>query len=271
MLQIKRFIVSALIFILPAGLPVQAQSLRTEHEKPSRPSDLTVESQARFRHFQQSDAKQKFELLQQAREQLADFQMRETEVSNEREILATQVGSTNEELIAEAKLIGEMLGRFRWEAENVENKLHLSLASFEYTGRTEALHKIATSRKLPTMGDLNLLPNTIIQEMHAQSEVKRFTAEVVHASTDGRTQQTELVRVGGFQAITVDGLEFVTMQRINTNEGKSIKLFTFPGQPRIGTRAAMSALIAAGEKDIIRVPIDPTHGKLLTAGIRDQR
>ena len=252
-------LVSAFLF----GAQSHAQSLEEVLEQigPPRSLEMTSEEYEQLKAFQgEGDPVKMLQRLEEARAALDAQKSYEKNLVSEAAQLQARVNDMNEALMANATAFGELLGQFRLAAERVGKKLDRSFTSFEYPGRNTALKQIASARTLPSRADLLLLPKTILQEMDAQSEVKTFTAEVVHASSGGRVEPTELLRVGVFQAATTRGSEFVILQKLPTGDGGlELKLVTFPGQSD-EIRAAITALINAEPDDVVRTPIDPTRG-----------
>ena len=130
-----------------------------------------------------------------------------------------------------------------------------SIANFQYPGRVEKLSEISQASSLPSRADLDSLPNAILQEMIAQSEVTTFTTTVSNGAADGSNAELELLRIGNFTAATTDGARFVEV----SDEGR---LVAFPQQPGAAFQSSMRSLINAGEGEVVRAPVDPTKGDL---------
>ena len=257
--------------VLHLSARCQTPSLTTPVGDPPTPSPYSEEFYERLEQFLKSDSQTKRRVLENAREELAALKVREAEWLAAESDIDAQVDAAREQLKTKAGAFGELLGQFRLAAGKVEWRIRSSLSSFEYPGRADALRDFSTSRMLPTRTDLKTLPKSIIQEMKAQSEVKTLTADVVHAASGGRIRTEQLIRVGVFQAATVDRSEFVIIQKIGKQEDAPRMLLTFPGQPDDEVRAAMAQLVAAGDGEIVRVPIDPTRGKVLTEKVFGRR
>ena len=265
MLQIIARISVFVFLAVGAHFSAQGQELTFE-EVPERivkqPQEMSEEDYARFLEFKAERDRVEFEeLLETAREELAELKLREAEWQAAENDVDAKVDATREKLKEKAGEFGELLGQFRLAAGKVEWRIRSSLSSFKYPGRADALRDLSTSRMLPAQADLMTLPKAIIQEMEAQGEVKRFTAEVVHAGTDGRIRAEELIRVGVFQAATVERSEFVIIQKIGKQDDAHRMLLTFPGQDE-DMRAAMADLAHSESGEIVRVPIDPTRGRM---------
>ena len=266
MLQILERVSLALFLVIALQVEAyaQEQSLEDVLEKIGqlRSLEIPVEEYQKLKEFRgEGDPAQMRQRLEMARQELEELKTREAELRDEIDQITEKVEETSVQLKANATAFGEILGQFRLAAGKVEWRIRSSLSSFEYPGRADALRDLSTSRMLPTGADLMTLPKAIIQEMKAQGEVKRFTAEVVHAGTDGRIRAEELIRVGVFQAATVERSEFVIIQKIGKQDDALRMLLTFPGQNE-DMRAAMADLAHSESGEIVRVPIDPTRGRM---------
>ncbi|MBM4269049.1 MAG: MotA/TolQ/ExbB proton channel family protein [Deltaproteobacteria bacterium] len=96
--------------------------------------------------------------------------------------------------------LGELFGVTRQVAGDIATMLPLSLTSAQYPDREEFLNKIASSRSLPSIEELQQLWFEMQREMTAGGQVARFTTKVVEP--DGAANDKEVVRVGTFTAIS---------------------------------------------------------------------
>ena len=243
--------------------PAQAQSLSTVLDAIERDStEMSREDQQRFNRFKRDRDQQAAE-LQRARSELNASEARGRALAAEFDANETQLSDLATQLETEAGDFGELLGQFRQAAEETRPIIDDSLSSFDYPGRTEALSRVATARTLPTRQDLDSLPKAILREMVAQSEVKRFTAEVANAGDGDTNAELELLRIGVFTAATVDGGKFVNVKEVDTPSGKKKLLTMYKKQPTGAFKSGMAKLIRADAGEVIRAPIDPQRGKLL--------
>ena len=243
--------------------PAQAQSLSTVLDAIERDStEMSREDRQRFDRFKRERDQQAAE-LQRARSELNASEARGRALAAEFDANETQLSDLATQLETEAGDFGELLGQFRQAAEETRPIIDDSLSSFDYPGRTEALSRVATARTLPTRQDLDSLPKAILREMVAQSEVKRFTAEVANAGDGDTNAELELLRIGVFTAATVDGGKFVNVKEVDTPSGTKKLLTMYKKQPTGAFKSGMAKLIRADAGEVIRAPIDPQRGKLL--------
>ena len=267
MLQIiARF--SAIIFVAAAvqfSAQGQEQSLEEILEKLDRsPAFMSVEDRARLMVFRtKGDREAMLQRLEGAREKLEATQSIEAALLVEEKAINAQLDAVNEELMTQAGRFGNMLGQFRYAADRVGKQLDRSLVSWEHPGRSDVLKEIASARTLPTHADLMTLPNTIIQEMEAQSEIKRFEADVIFENENDQIEKTELIRIGVFTAVTTRHVAFVGFREVSNKSRKTYELVRYIDQPGEPYRSMMRDLMNAKPGETVRVPIDRFHGLVL--------
>lgn len=220
-------------------------------------SQLSAENQRRLQEFQQARDEQAT-IMAAARAELNAAEARGRALSAQFEANQQAYNELQDRLDTEAGDFNELLGQFRAAAGQVMPIISNSLANFHYPGRVEKLSEISQARSLPSRADLDSLPKAILQEMIAQSEVTTFTAPVSNGGADGSNAELELMRIGVFTAATTDGTRFV---EVDENSGR---LSAFAAQPGGAIRSGMSSLIRAGDGQVVRAPIDPTRGDLLS-------
>ena len=153
----------------------------------------------------------------------------------------------------------ELLGQFRSAAGETMPEIANSFANFDYQGRVEGIAEIAEARTLPNRAQLERLPEAMIQEMVAQSEVKSFTAMVDGIGPDASNAEADVMRVGVFTAATVDGTKFVEVKKKDNGD---TFLQAFKKQPSGAFASSMNSLVKAGPDQIVRAPVDPSKGNL---------
>lgn len=219
---------------------------------------MSAEDTRRLQEFR-ADASSQQQKLQQARTDLNAAEARGRALSAEFDENERQLTQMSAELETQAGDFGELLGQFRTAAGETMPIIRESLSNYEYSGRAEKLAEVSEARSLPTREDLDALPNAMLQEMIAQSEVKTFTGRVAGAGPDGEVVETELMRVGIFTAATTDNTRFVEVITSSTDEPY---LRVLKAQPGGSFQSAMSRLIGAEEGEVVITPVDPTKGQL---------
>ncbi|MEM1037144.1 MAG: MotA/TolQ/ExbB proton channel family protein [Pseudomonadota bacterium] len=218
-------------------------------------NQLQAEDRERVARFQR-ERDQQAAAMAEARAELRAAEAVGARLNVEFDENERQLSELATELEVQAGDFGELLGQFRTAAGESMPVIENSLASFEYPGRVERLSEISQARSLPTREDLDSLPNAILTEMIAQSEVKAFTAEVAGAGSEGEIVAKELLRIGVFGAATTDDAAFV---EVNTS-GDDAFLEQFKAQPSGKFRSAMKSLINADAGETVIVPFDPSKG-----------
>ena len=235
--------------------PASAQSLSDIANRIKQDSSqLSAENQARLRRFQQARDEQA-SIMAAARQELNAAESRGRSLSGQFDANEAKLSELQNRLEEEAGDFGELLGQFRQAAGETMPVISNSIANFQYPGRVEKLSEISQASSLPSRADLDSLPNAILQEMIAQSEVTTFTTTVSNGAADGSNAELELLRIGNFTAATTDGARFVEV----SDEGR---LVAFPQQPGGAFQSSMRSLINAGEGEVVRAPVDPTKGDL---------
>ena len=205
----------------------------------------------REREFTQ-DRNQQQARLNAARQALARENARSTRLSRSFEANERQLTELNERLRIRMGNLGEVFGVVRQMAGNAKAIIDNSLTSAQIPNRGEELSKLAQSKALPGIAELENLWYTLQQEMTESGRVVKFSGTII--ADDGTPQQTNIVRVGVFNAIGEDGyLRYVT---------ETGSLVVLQRQPR---EAGMAEDLYEATSGVIRTAIDPTSGQLLGA------
>ncbi len=99
--------------------------------------------------------------------------------------------------------LGEMFGVSRSAAADAYGKISTSIVSAQYPGRGEALSRIANSKEIPALEDLEELWFALQTEMTQSGEISQFTAEVTNL--DGSKVTQNVTRIGTFNLVSEDG------------------------------------------------------------------
>ncbi|MDX1454286.1 MAG: MotA/TolQ/ExbB proton channel family protein [Gammaproteobacteria bacterium] len=240
----------------PASEPTTLDELLQQVRQASR--SVAAENQRREREFNQALDRQQ-QLLEQARQELATEEARSDRLrssfdANEREL--TQLSET---LRTRMGNLGEVFGVVRQMAGNAKSMVDNSLVSAQIEDRGEVLSKLAQSRALPTISELEQLWFTFQTEMTESGKVIRFNDEVV--GQDGVPMQSQVVRVGTFVTINQDGfLQFLP------ETGALVELGRQPAGRYVDM--AEELYTAEGGDSPVMMAIDPTRGQLLGALIQ---
>lgn len=236
-----------------ANQPTTLDQLLEQVRRASR--DATAVNQRREQEFRQARDQQR-QLLERAKAALAaeeqrsdrlrgTFDQNEQELTQLTETLRTRMGN-----------LGEVFGVVRQMAGNAKSIVDNSLVSAQIEDRGQILSKLAQSKALPTIEELEALTNTYLEEMVQSGKVVKFADTVV--TEDGTPIEQDVVRVGVFNAISEDGfLRYLP---------ETQSLVVLSRQPS-GRYLSMAEELFEAEAGTgpIKMAIDPTRGQLLGA------
>jgi biopolymer transport protein ExbB len=218
------------------------------------------ENQAREQRFRQQ-ANQQTSLLSQAQGELAQLERRAAEVERSFASNRSQIDRLEVQLRAAQGDFGEVFGLARSKAGEFKALLDSSLITAEYPKRTNVLGRIAESKALPSAEELDLIWQTMLQEIKGQREIKEFTAPVANIA-DGAEQS--VTRVGPFSIFTSDNAQFLSYKKADAEAGENAPLLTaLPKQPGGQISSAAQSVASAGAGELVYAPLDPTRGELL--------
>lgn len=194
--------------LLALVLAVPGAVVRADH-----PSSLDhLLRQVELAHEQDARVRQEREQrFMQAREEqqnlLEDMRARVEEQRERGEQLRLQ-HAENEKILAQLQSdlqarsgnLGELFGTVRHTAGDLQALLHESLVSAQYPGRAQWMEKLAASKTLPGITELERFWLLLQQEINQSGLNRRFMAEVT--GTDGISKQREVIRIGVFDAIS---------------------------------------------------------------------
>ena len=176
--------------------------------------------------------------------------------------------NTNDEELGELEILlaerlgvfGELFGTARQVAGDTRGQLNNSLVSAQIDGgkseeeaRAGIADTIASSKELPTMGQLRDLWFILQQEMTEQGKVAPFTAKV--RNEDGELEEASVMRIGPFTAIA-DGRYL----NFKPETGELEYLVRQPGGAHLG---AADDLQDADPGELVQAAIDPSSGAIL--------
>jgi len=192
-------------------------------------------------------------LLAQTRAELQTEEATSTRLSSTFQANERGLNEKNVQLVDRLGNLGEVFGVVRQVAADTKGVVQNSLTSAQYPGRGELPAKLAQSKALPSIEELEGLHTTLLQEMVESGKVVTFDASVTRA--DGSVEQGKVLRVGVFNASKGD--EFLRFQP----ETGSLVVLTRQPESRYGAMADDVAQASSGE--IVEFGLDPTRGQLL--------
>ena len=196
-------------------------------------------------------------LLNKAKAELAN--------QNERNKRLTDTYAANEIALAEKEVqldnakgtLGEMFGVSRSAAADAFGQISSSIVSAQYPGRGEALTRIANSKEIPALEDLEELWFALQTEMTQSGEVAQFTAEVT--KLDGSSSTESITRIGTFNLVSDSG--YLTY---NDEVGQVQPLAKQPAGYISGTASSFFNTSSGYEA----VYVDPSRGGILALETR---
>jgi len=217
------------------------------------------ENRAREQRFAQDKASQQSELNRAERERAAE-ERRSARLEKKFEDNELLIAAKQEQLKERLGSLSELFGHLTAASGDLASNIEVSLVSSEFPSREgflqELIAKMSGTDQLPQIEEIEKVWYEMLNEITQQGVVSRFTADV--ATPSGEIAQREVVRVGAFNIIDVDG-NYLTYG----NE----KLSELPRQPSGGAVAAAAALADAtsGLSQFGIDPTGPTGGSFLAA------
>ena len=207
------------------------------------------ENRAREQRFAQDKANQQSELNRAERERAAE-ERRSARLEKKFEDNELLIAAKQEQLKERLGSLSELFGHLTAASGDLASNIEVSLVSSEYPSREDFLQgliaKMTGSDQLPQIEEIEKVWYEMLNEITQQGVVSRFTAEV--ATPSGEIAQREVVRVGAFNIIDVDG-NYLTYG----NE----KLAELPRQPS-GNAVSNAASLADATSGLSQFGIDPT-------------
>ncbi|MCG8670303.1 MAG: MotA/TolQ/ExbB proton channel family protein [Pseudomonadales bacterium] len=209
-------------------------------------------NQQREQRFLASKNQQR-KILNDAEKKLAEIEAESERLKLAFEANEKQLMELSETLHQRTGTLGEMFGVVRQSAGDLRAVIDSSLVSTQFEDRSASLEKLANSKALPTVIELENLWYTLQQEMTESGKVVRYNADVVSAS--GVIESQSVVRIGPFNAVAEGQfLNFLP-------ETKQLMVLPRqPGQPHQDFADAISSTEASGR---LTMTIDTTRGSIL--------
>lgn len=217
------------------------------------------ENRAREQRFAQDKANQQSELNRAERERAAE-ERRSARLEKKFEDNELLIAAKQEQLKERLGSLSELFGHLTAASGDLASNIEVSLVSSEFPSREgflqDLIAKMSGTDQLPQIEEIETVWYEMLNEITQQGVVSRFTAEV--ATPSGEIAQREVVRVGAFNIIDVNG---------NYLSYGNEKLAELPRQPSGGAVGAAAALADAtsGLSQFGIDPTGPTGGSFLAA------
>ena len=217
------------------------------------------ENRAREQRFAQDKANQQSELRRAERQRAAE-EARSARLEKKFEDNELLIAAKQEQLKERLGSLAELFGHLTAASGDLASNIEVSLVSSEFPSREgflqDLIAKMSGTDQLPQIEEIEKVWYEMLNEITQQGVVSRFAADV--ATPSGEIAQREVVRVGAFNIIDVDG---------NYLSYGNEKLAELPRQPGGGAVAAAAALADAtsGLSQFGIDPTGPTGGSFLAA------
>jgi len=167
----------------------------------------------------------------------------------------------NEEILSdlETKLkersgvLGELFGVARQTSGDLSAELMQSIISAQYPNRTEAITKMADSKALPSIEQLEKLWFTLQHEMTESAKIVRFKGQI--ESANGIREPADIIRIGSFNAIANGGY-----LRYSPETSSLVSLARQPSNQYLNLVTGYSETSTG----IAPLAVDPTRGVMLS-------
>ncbi|WP_406666793.1 MotA/TolQ/ExbB proton channel family protein [Gallaecimonas sp. GXIMD1310] len=150
-----------------------------------------------------SERADKQALLNKAKAELKAEQQRSADLAAQFSANEKKLAEMEEKLTLAVGNMGEMFGVVRQVAGDARSRFQTSVISAQYPGRDVEMGKLAESKKLPEMKELEDLWFALQKEMTASGEIVTFPAKVI--TKDGETKEMQVTRIGAFNLLNKDG------------------------------------------------------------------
>ncbi|HMN43687.1 MAG TPA: MotA/TolQ/ExbB proton channel family protein [Povalibacter sp.] len=192
-------------------------------------------------------------LMTEARAALNEQQRRSQSLSAAFDANEKKLTELQAQLDSRAGNLGEMFGVVRQVANDFSSVVHNSIITAQFPDRGEFVTKLAASKSLPSMQDLERFWFELQREMTETGSVLKYKAQVV--TPQGEATETVVTRVGPFNA-TTDGqyLNYLPSQ-------KQFAIMARQPGAKFETPAGHLEAATAG---VVESFVDPTRGVLLS-------
>lgn len=208
--------------------------------------DIEREQEFKDAHDKQSQMLSEAKALLEAEQKRSDA-LKAIYEQNEREINQQDV-----ELKKKMGSLSEMHGIVRQIANDMDSIIDNSLVSAQIPHRDKIIDKLANSKILPDIKELENLWQVALQEMAETGKVVTFPAKII--TNDGKELMQNVTRVGAFDLVSNGHfLRFLP---------ESDHLIE-PGRQPASRYQTMASELEQNKSGYVPFPIDPTRGSLL--------
>jgi len=196
-------------------------------------------------------------LLNKAKKELSNQEARNKRLSKEYASNEIELAQKEVELDNATGTLGEMFGVSRAAAAGAYGQIATSIVSAEFSGRGEALNRMANAKAIPELEDLEELWFALQTEMTQSGKISKFSVEVTNL--DGSKSTETITRIGTFNLVSAQG--YLTY---NDEVGQVQPL---PKQPA-GYISETASNFFNSNSDYSAVYLDPSRGGILSLETR---
>jgi biopolymer transport protein ExbB len=244
-------------FLLVIGSPARAQRPAAKslddllHQIKLGSRTTTSELKKREARFLAESSNRKA-LLAKAKARLVAEQRRGKALEQEFDENKTKIDNLKKTLKTRLGTMGEMFGVIRQVAGDTRARVEGSIVSAQFPNRGDSLEKLATSKNLPTVKELENLWWVLQHEMTESGKVVRFKAKVI--AKKGEDSTRTMVRVGNLNAVS-EGKFYIWNQASKKLE-------------QLGRQPPARFLATAADLENAKAPtgfaLDPSRGQVLS-------
>lgn len=235
----------------PAAGAAKSLNELLERVRQGRAEDNSVNKQ-REDEFRRAVAQQQ-QLLANAKAQVAAAEAEGGRLEQQFQQGELKLTDLQNQLQERLGAFGELFGVVRQAAGDARGQVRNSMISAQKSGRDVALDKLAQSKELPELKQLETLWAVLLEEAIEQGKVARFDAPVQTPAGSELTQS--IVRVGPFTAVS-------NGQYLNYLS-ESQKLSILGRQPG-GSAPDAGAALSSAQSGVVNAAVDPSRGSLLS-------
>lgn len=198
-----------------------------------------------------ADKNEQQKLFQEAKAALKKQEIEAAELKARFEAQERLLAEKEQELKTRMGEMGELFAVIRQSAGDIAAQWDDSLLNVQFPERVSTLERLASSRKLPTVEDIEDFWLVVLEDLAASGRVEQIMLPVVQAN--GERIDDSVVRIGPFMALNQQG--------ILSYEPETDYLLVLPKQPAGEVSTARSWIQSAADVDFVAV--DPTRGSLM--------
>jgi biopolymer transport protein ExbB len=190
-LLLGAFVASAASAAAPGSLDELLEQTRNARDAEAK---ANAAREARFL----AELNRQVAMMAEARAELAEQQRRSSTLTSTFDANEKRLTDMQSTLDQRAGNLGEMFGVVRQVANDFSSVVNNSIISAQYPDRAEFVSKLASSKALPSMADLERFWFELQREMTETGKVVKFKTQSV--SAEGKPAELTVTRVGPFSA-----------------------------------------------------------------------